>query len=54
MENSMDEQVIIKVQTDKYTTADFLRQLANEIEMSDDIDGMEFETANGFAEVTIF
>ncbi len=47
----MDEkQVRLVVTTDRYYTADFLRELANEIEnMGDDLN--EMETAHGMAEI---
>ncbi len=43
-------QVVIKVTTDLYYTAEFLRELANQIE-NEGCDLTEMETANGMAEV---
>lgn len=43
-------QVFIRIQTDLYSTADFLRELANAIE-NESVEITEFETGVGFAEV---
>lgn len=43
-------QVVIKVTTDLYYTADFLRELANQIE-NEGCDLTEMETSHGMAEV---
>ena len=44
----MDGQVIIKLQADNGSVADFLRQLANEIEAVDSYEDVEdFETSIG-------
>lgn len=48
MENT--PQVVIKVTTDLYYTAEFLRELATAIE-DEGTDLTEMETANGMAEV---
>lgn len=47
----MEEQVKLTIVTDRYFTADFLRQLANEIEIGGEGEFDEFETANGCAEI---
>ena len=46
----MEEQVTIKISCDEGYTADFLRQLANEIEESE-TEVTTFETYHGIAEI---
>ena len=46
----MEEQVHINIHCDVYHTADFLRQLANEIESGEN-EPTVFETVHGCAEV---
>lgn len=48
----MKEQIEIKITCNKYFTADFLRQLANELEERDSEDlNFDIETDYGYAEV---
>lgn len=47
----MENQVRLVITTDEGWTADFLRQLANEIEMTGEARFDEYETARGMAEI---
>lgn len=47
----MEKQVKLTIVTDRYFTADFLRQLACEIENSEENEFDTFETKNGYAEI---
>lgn len=47
----MGEYITINIRCDEYRTADFLRQLANTIEETEEDGGFVFENENGYAEV---
>lgn len=49
----MEEQVHITIHCDVNYSADFLRQLANEIESCEN-EETDFETAHGIAEVRVY
>lgn len=44
-------QVFLRIQTDQFCTADFLRSLANAIEENDEEELTTFETSIGCAEI---